>query len=57
MVASVMKDRNRRVMVLFHYTADGQYDWQRVVSEGLPGMWLGPFTLHNALYFRRVRKD
>ncbi|MDD5628309.1 MAG: hypothetical protein PHU21_04545 [Elusimicrobia bacterium] len=27
MVASVMRDRGRHVMVLFHYTADGQYDW------------------------------
>ncbi|MCX5794140.1 MAG: hypothetical protein NTY77_01420 [Elusimicrobia bacterium] len=27
MVASVMRDRGLRVMVLFHYTADGQYDW------------------------------
>ena len=35
MVASVMKEKNRRVMVLFHYTADGQYDWQRVFSDTL----------------------
>jgi hypothetical protein len=27
------------------------------VSEASPDMWLGPFTLHNALYFRRIRKD
>jgi hypothetical protein len=35
MVASVMKDKNRRVMVIFHYTANGQYDWQRVFSDNL----------------------
>jgi hypothetical protein len=29
MVASVLKENGRRVMVLFHYTADGQYDWER----------------------------
>jgi peptide/nickel transport system substrate-binding protein len=27
------------------------------VREVSPDIWLGPFTLHNALYFRRIRKD
>jgi hypothetical protein len=35
MVASVMKDNARRVMVLFHYTADGQYDWERVFNDAV----------------------
>jgi len=30
---------------------------RRNVSEAPPDIWLGAFTLHNALYFRRVRKD
>jgi peptide/nickel transport system substrate-binding protein len=27
------------------------------VREVSPDIWLGPFTLHNALYFRRIHKD
>ena len=34
-VASIMKDKGLRVMVLFHYTADGQYDWERVFSDAV----------------------
>ena len=30
---------------------------RRGVSEAPPDLWLGPFTLHNAMYLRRVRKD
>ena len=35
MVASVMKERNQRVMVIFHYTVSGQYDWQRVFNDNI----------------------
>ncbi len=30
---------------------------RRNVSEASPDIWMGPFTLHNALYFRHVRKN
>lgn len=33
MVAAVQKINGRRTMILFHYTTDGQYDWQRVYSD------------------------
>jgi hypothetical protein len=42
---------------IYLYYPVGFRAMRRNVSEASPDMWLGPFTLHNALYFRCVRKD
>ena len=42
---------------IYLYYPVGFHALRRNVSETSPDIWLGPFTLHNALYFRHVRKN
>ncbi len=50
-VASIMKDKGLRVMVLFHYTADGQYDWERVFSDTVDNIPCATVTDRDGNYY------
>lgn len=51
MVASTMRDRGRHVMVVFHYTAEGQYDWERLFIDEVDNNPTTAVTDRNGNYY------